>query len=287
MRGSSALRCSRHDEGGAAVNSELIPVRDGVELYVGSWPNDRARATLVIVHGISEHLGRWTHVADFFGGRGYEVVAYDLRGHGKSGGPLLDVATFEQYLDDLEVVIQRARKPRLPLVVYGHSMGGLIATLYAESTRPQPDVYVLSAPALDADVPGVLRVLAKVLPHVAPKLRVPSNIRGGHLSRDPDVAAAYFSDPLVYVKPTTRLGGALLVAGARARKDVGSISKPALVIHGADDELVPPRASAPLAASPFVERRLFPGLRHEMHNEPEQEEVLGFVSSWLDAHIPG
>jgi alpha-beta hydrolase superfamily lysophospholipase len=269
------------------VSIELISARDGVELYVSSWAVDAPKATVLIVHGISEHVGRWAHVAEFFQGRNFEVYAYDHRGHGKSGGPLLDVPSFDLFLDDLEVMIQRYRKPRVPLVVYAHSMGGLIGTLYAESNRPQPDLYVLSAPALDADVPAVLRAAAKVLPHIAPRLRVPSNIDGGHLSRDPDVGVRYLADPLVYLKPTTRLGAALLAAGVKARKNVQSITKPALVIHGADDRLVPPRASAPLAAVASVERRLFPGLRHELHNEPEQDDVLRFVASWVESRLAG
>jgi len=238
----------------------------------------------LLVHGLGEHSGRYEHVAAHLDEHGFDVSAFDLRGHGASGGERVDLETFSQYLDDLEMMF--ASLPQdLPTVIYGHSMGGLIATSYAVSDRPQPALYVLSAPALAADVPAPLRMASKVLARIRPGMRLPNSIKGEQLSRDPAVGERYFADPLVVTKGTARFGTVLLGQIARITDQLDAFATPALVIHGADDELVPPHASAPLAAIPGVERKLFPGLRHEVHNEPEQDEVLGFVVAWLDDQL--
>lgn len=258
---------------------------DGIELYARRWPaTGSATATMLLVHGVSEHSGRWDHVARFFTAAGFEVHGYDLRGHGMSGGPQLDVERFDEHVADAAIMVGKVRS-QLPLVIYGHSMGGLITTLYAESDHAQPDLYVLSAPALGADVAPPLRMAASVFGRVAPGLRMGTGIEGSQLSRDPRVGEAYFSDPLVYLKGTARFGAALLGAMPRAAAAVDDIRIPTLVIHGGDDTIVPVAASVPLAGVAGVERRVWPGLRHEMHNEPEQNEVLGFVAGWLEARL--
>ena len=116
-------------------------------------------------------------------------------------------------------------------------------------------------------------------------MRMANSIKGEQLSRDPAVGEKYFADPLVETKATARFGAIFLSQMAAIRDDYDRLTRPTLVIHGADDELVPPHASAPLAALENVERKLFAGLRHEIHNEPEQDEVLGFVVSWLDSQL--
>jgi acylglycerol lipase len=144
---------------------------------------------------------------------------------------------------------------------------------------------VLSAPALDADVPMPLILAANLMGRYLPKVRLPNSLTGEQLSKDPAVGEAYFADPLVETKATTRFGARFLEQMKSVRQQLDAFQTPALVVHGADDELVPPRASAPLAAVPGVERKLFPGLRHEIHNEPEQDEVLDFIADWMDNQL--
>ena len=256
--------------------------RDGLDLLIRHWPARRTViATMLIVHGMAEHCGRWDHVGEFFAGAGFDVHGFDLRGHGVSDGPRLDVAAFDDYVDDVAEMVGEVRDDDLPLVVYGHSMGGLITVLYAESDHSQPDCYVLSAPAIGADVAPPLRIAAAVLGRAAPGMRMGTGLKGEQLARDAAVGEAYFADPLVSVKATARFGQALFDAMTRASANLAAIDVPTLVIHGGDDTIVPVGVSAPLAAVPGVERRVFPGLRHEMHNEPEQREVLAFVAAWL------
>ena len=257
---------------------------DGLTLLTRHWECSDPKANVLIVHGLGEHSGRWEHVGGFLAGRKYATFSLDLRGHGASGGRRTHVGSFDEYLDDVELVFGKLSND-LPRIMYGHSMGGLITTLYAVSDRPQADMYVLSAPAIDAEVPAVLRATTSVLGRLTPKLALPNSIKGEQLSRDPLVGERYFADPLVETKVTTSFGLAMMAAMPAARSQLADLDRPVLVIHGADDPLVPPRASAPLAAVPGVERKLFPGLRHEIHNEPEQDEVLGFVADWLDSQL--
>lgn len=266
-----------------STTSQLM-ADDGLGLLVRHWECTEPRARMLIVHGVGEHSGRWEHVGDFFAQRGIDTTAFDLRGHGASGGERVDVESFEEYLDDVEVVFDEVPQD-LPRIIYGHSMGGVISASYAISDRTQPDLLVLSAPALSADVPALLRLAAKVMNRLRPEFRIDNSIRGEQLSRDPAVGEKYFADPLVTSRPTARFGARFFAQMDYLRANFTRLSIPTLVVHGADDSLVPPEASAPLAGLPNVERKLFAGLRHEIHNEPERNEVLGFIAGWLDDHL--
>lgn len=260
---------------------------DGTELFTETWPNKEPIGTVLIIHGVSEYTGRWSHVAEFLVGEGFEVHSYDQRAHGRSGDGVIDIRDFNHYVDDVAHTIADIRQQHRPLILYGHSMGALVAALYAQSDHEQPDLLILSAPPLDAKVcvPAPLRIAANAFGGLIPTLALKSAVEQDHLSRNPAVGEAYVNDPLVYLKGTTRFGKSLFAAMDRGRADIDKIRVPTLVVHGADDELVPPRASAPLAAVPYVERRVFPGLRHEMHNEPESVEVLSFISGWVKKRL--
>lgn len=269
-----------------ATTTGYIEASDGTKLLTRHWIAPEAHTTMLIVHGISEHTGRWEHVGDYFSAHGYDVHAVDLRGHGESGGDPIHVDDFGHYLDDVSVMMEVLTALGRPVVMYGHSMGGLIATAYeVENRQPKPVAVVLSAPALDADAPALLRVAARVMGRYAPKFRMSSNIKGEQLSRDPEVGKAYFSDPLVSIKATAAMGRELFGAMERTTAALDAYNVPTLVLHGTEDTLVPPSASARLAAIVSVDRRLFPGFRHELHNEPDADEVLQHVLEWLKERV--
>jgi alpha-beta hydrolase superfamily lysophospholipase len=219
--------------------------------------------------------------------RGASVYTYDLRGHGQSGGNPGDVERFALYYEDIsEMAESTVAVSGRPWVLYGHSLGGLQCAGYLiDDYSPQPNIAVLSAPAMDANVPAVLRGAAAVLGRITPGLRMANSIEGDQLSKDPEVGEVYFADPLVQTKPTARFGKNFLDEQSRLEDQHGAITTPTLVIHGADDPLVPPSASAGLASSQGVERRLYPTLRHELHNEAEGPEVMGDVSDWIDTKL--
>jgi alpha-beta hydrolase superfamily lysophospholipase len=268
---------------GSAIDFGLT--RDGLVQLRRHWPAATRRAAILLVHGISEHSGRYEHVGQFLADRGFDVVAIDLRGFGRSGGRRAYVESFEEYLDDVEDQLRELRARPLPVALLGHSMGGLIALSYALSTRPAPDLLALSAPALGANIPAPLRVAAPVLARLAPRLRVPSPITGDMLSTDPSVGEAYDRDPLVVRATTPALGAALIRQIQWANAHLDRLTLPTLVLHGADDQLVPARSTRDLAERSAVTRLTYPALRHELFNEPSHDVILGDLVEWIDARL--
>ncbi len=267
-----------------ATSGELSP--DAPLLYLREWlAAGPAWGRVLIVHGIGEHSGRYERTGRLLSKAGLDVQAFDLRGHGLSGGRRVYVRRWSDYLDDVEGRLAALRRPGLPTVLFGHSMGALISLTYACSNRPTPDLMVLSAPPLKATVPGWQRLLAPALSRVVPNMVLANPIAGEQLAADPNVAAAYFSDPLVQPRSTARLGAELFWAMKRVPVELGRLRIPTLVIHGGDDTLVPTAGSEPLAAVPGVDRRVLPKLRHETLNEPEGPEVVAGIVLWLRAHV--
>jgi len=271
-----------------------VTTADGTDLLVRQWPVDEAEAggawagppwaSVLLVHGLGEHSGRYEAVGDQLTGAGLEVFAYDQRGMGGSGGRRGDVEHWSQFLDDLgeRLAAVRAGAGDHPVVLYGHSLGGLDAAGYLLSDRPSPDLAVLSSPGLDSALPGWKKRLAVVLARVTPTVAIPNGIKPETISRDPSVAAKTVNDPLCVKASTARFGAAALAEQVRVRRDcTGGFGIPTLVLHGEDDGLVPASASAVLQGAPGVERRTFPGLRHELHNEPEGPTIVDGIIVWL------
>ncbi len=261
--------------------------KDGTELFTLTVSGPNPRYDLLHVHGLGEHSGRWIQRFTELANRGARVTAFDLRGHGRSGGEPMHLDSFEQFTSDVsEIAAATSASTGRPWVLYGHSMGGLIATSYLiDECRPVPNIAVLSAPALGDGTPAVKRFAAKLIGGVAPKIMMKTPIAGEQLSRDPKVGEAYSDDPLVQQTGTIGLGKVVFAEQARLAPDTGQITIPTLVIHGADDTLVPTAASASLAKSVSVERKVYPGLRHELHFEPEGAQVVGDVGDWIEAKL--
>jgi len=275
-----------------------VAAADGTELLLRSWPADEAEAggawagppwgSVLLVHGLGEHSGRYEHVGDQLTAAGLRVAAYDHRGMGGSGGRRGDVDPWSRFHDDLaeRLAAARAAAGGVPVVLYAHSLGGLIATGYLLDDRPKPDLAVLSSPALDSGVPSWKKVAARGLARISPTTEIANGIRGEWISRDPAVGARTVDDPFCVKVSTARFGAAALAEQARIRKEIGrGLGVPALVLHGEDDHLVPASASTVLGGLPGVERRTYPGLRHELHNEPEGHEIVDGVIAWIRAGV--
>lgn len=275
----------------ATSGTETAAARDGTELLVRHWTATGAPwASVLLVHGLAEHSGRYEHVGQQLAAAGLEVDAYDQRGFGGSEGRRAFVDRWSVNHDDLEdrlAAVRSAAGGRRPVVLFGHSLGGLIALGYvlAEPARRLPDLLVLSAPALESTIPAWKRLVARVLGTVAPHVEIKNAFDGSILSRDPAVGERYLADPLNQHATTTRFGALAIAEQARVRAALARLSIPTLVYHGEDDHLVPTDASAPLGDIPGVLRRTYPGLRHESHNEPEGPAVIADVIAWLRATI--
>jgi alpha-beta hydrolase superfamily lysophospholipase len=258
----------------------------GPDLLVRHWPAGRnAFASLLIVHGLGEHSGRYEHVGARLAADGVHVHAYDQRGFGGSGGRRAYVDTWEDIFDDVEERLAAARTaaPDLPVALYGHSLGGLIALSYVLLDRPKPDFLVLSAPGLEDRLPTWKRQLARALDRVAPRLLVNNGIPEDALAADPRPDFVYTEDPLMENRTTVRFGALGFANQASARHTIEALEHlplPTLVIHGADDPIVPITASALLERFPEVRRIVYPGLRHEVHNETDSR-ALEDILAWL------
>ena len=264
---------------------------DDVELRTRTWQIDEPRYEVLIVHGLGEHCRRWDHVAEHFNRHGASAYTYDLRGHGESGGDRAHVDEMgEMHRDISAIAAQTAAASGRPWVLYGHSFGGMQVTGYlVDQTGPHPSLGVVSSPWL-MPTSAKERFAAStigVVSRIAPGLRTNYGIKGEALSRDPDVADAYDNDPYLESSPTVRFSAEAFAEMKRLEPLQASITTPTFVFHGAEDSVIGPQASAGLAASPAVDRKVYPRLRHECHNEPEGPEVLGDITDWIDARLSG
>jgi alpha-beta hydrolase superfamily lysophospholipase len=244
---------------------------------VRRWPVENPARLVVLVHGYGEHIGRYEHVAQALAERGAAVVGPDHVGHGRSDGERALVEDFEAVVDDLRRVVEDARGD-LPVVMVGHSMGGLIATRYAQRHREDLAGLVLSGPAI-----GLAPLFEGWLAAPEP----PSDpIDGAVLSRDPAVGEAYIADPLVWHGGWKRPTLAAFVAADEAIvAGPGFGDLPLLYVHGADDQLVPAALARPLVervAGPDSDLRLIDGARHEVFNELDQDETIALVAAFAE-----
>jgi alpha-beta hydrolase superfamily lysophospholipase len=260
----------------------------GLRLFRRAWLPPSAERALLVVHGFAEHSARYDRLGSWFAARGFAVHAYDHRGHGRSGGPRTHVDRFDEYLDDLDVALAhvRAAHPGLPLVLLGHSMGGLVVTAHLAQRDPALHAAVTSGAAL-ALSPELSRgriLAARALRRVAPRLRIGSGLDPQGLSRDPEVVRRYLEDPLVHRTLTVSLAAELLAALESTAAACDRVRVPWLLLHGEADPICPVAGSRVAQARvPGSQLRTYAELRHEIFNEPEQEGVFEDVCEWLEA----
>ena len=272
---------------------EYFTTPDDFRLLQRRWlPDQEASAAVIVVHGFIEHSGRYTSLAERFNEYGLAVDALDLRGHGRSEGQRALVYSFDEYLTDVETLLERVRRrePGKPVFLFGHSMGGLIALLFALQRPTDLQGLVVSAPAvrLGARVFPWLRHLAVVAGWLLPRVRL-VRMGSGMLSRDPAVVADFRHDPLVFHdRFPLRTGAEIIRAGRRVEGRLQELQLPLLILHGTGDVVTDPQASRELyarASSPDKTLKLYEGLYHAVVHEPEQEQVLGDLVAWIDQRI--
>jgi acylglycerol lipase len=265
---------------------------DGIALYEQHWMPMGAKASVVIVHGYGEHSSRYKHVADFLAEHGYAVQTYDQRGHGKTGTGL-HINAWEDFWADLDLMRSRAseRLPGKPVFLYGHSMGGCIVASFAIAKQAEVGNTVagliLSSALLKTpdNISPLLIQVSALLSKIAPKLKT-IKLSAAGISQDPEVVAAYEADPLVYQEGMpARIGAEMNRAVAMIRTNMEALTLPVLIWHGTADVVTDPAGSQQLyerAQSADKTLKLYEGGFHEMHNEPNQDEVLRDLLAWLD-----
>ena len=263
---------------------------DGLRLLERRWQSPQpTRGEVAIVHGFTEHSGRYFAFAERLAAAGFNVAAFDLRGHGRSEGLRCLVRRFDEYLADLDLFIQLVDKRAngKPIWLFGHSLGGLIAVLWCITRQPKLAGLVLSGPALQvrSDLFPWLQRLADVGSLIVPRLRL-TRMGSRFISRDPAVIEAFRNDPLVFHGRFPVCSGAeILRAGRIAMSLLERVRLPLLILHGTADRVADVAASQELdrrAESSDKTLRLYPGLYHEVLNEPERKQVLADVLAWLD-----
>lgn len=277
------------------MDTLTLPTADGLRLHLRHWPTAAVapRGTVLVVHGLGEHVGRYAHVAEALNGAGWHVSGFDQRGHGRSGGRQGVLAAPDSLLADLGAVVDAVR-PRAPgpLVLLGHSMGGAVAARFvAEALAPQPaawsrplDGLVLSSPALRAHLSAWQRLQLALGERLMPDMPQRNGIDAQGLSHDEAMVAAYTADPLVHDRISARLARFILDAGGQVRAAAPRWALPTLLMWGGADRIVDPGGSHAFArAVPAAVLTAFEfgGLRHEIFNELEREGVLMRLTQWL------
>jgi acylglycerol lipase len=268
---------------------------DGLQIFAQTWQSDEEiRAVVALVHGLGEHSGRYTHVAAALTAAGYAVVAFDLRGHGRSEGQRGHSPSWETLLDDIEALLRESAShfPGRPIFLYGHSLGGNLVLSLILGRKPQVAGAVVTGPLLhSAFQPPAWKIkLGETLYSLWPTFALGNEVDPKGLSHDPKVVRDYVNDPLVHNRVSARLGIDMLRAGEWALAHASELAVPLLLMHGAGDPLCSPQASqefAQRAPHGVCTLQLWDNLYHEIHNEPEQNQVFQMMVHWLDGYLPG
>jgi alpha-beta hydrolase superfamily lysophospholipase len=267
---------------------------DGLEMYAGDWvPEGKARAVVCIVHGVGEHIGRYQWVGEALTKAGYILSGFDLRGFGKSQGRRGFSPSLDTYFDDIEkFLIQVAsRYPGVPQFLYGHSMGSILVLTFPSVRQPPIAGVIATAPGLKSKLEEQkLKVfLTNILGNVYPALSFQSGLEIPEISRDPKVIEAYINDPLVHTTVTAGWGLTMLTAIDLVYQLAPKFPVPLLLMHATEDKIAYPSSSltyAELAPKDKVTLKMWEGFKHELHTDPEREQVFEVMIDWLNSHLP-
>ena len=259
-------------------------------IFAQTWqPNTAPKAIVALVHGLGEHSGRYAHVAAYFNANNIGMSALDLYGHGKSGGKRGHIPQYEQHLDVIAEFLQHIQHqyPNVPVFLYGHSMGGNLVLNYLLRHKPMHLAGVIvTGPAIKPGFapPKLLVALGKLTRTLLPSFTQSNQLDVNGISRDKTVVEAYLNDPLVHDRLSSELGIGILESGQWLYDNTHNTAIPLLVMHGTQDRLTSPEATKHFFAhlKGNATLKLWEGLYHELHNEPEQREVLAYITAWIE-----
>jgi acylglycerol lipase len=269
------------------------PSFDGLSLYFQSWETDHnPKGVICLLHGLGEHGGRYNYWAEKLNSAGYHCLLYDLRGHGKSGGQRGHVSSFDDYLKDTDLLLDEAaaKFSGTPVFLYGHSLGGIIAVDYVLRRKPQLMGVVISALSVRTSLQEqkIKIILSQILGSIVPKGSLSSGLVPTTISRDKEVVQRYVDDPMVHHQVSFGWGKSALETINWIDDNIEEWNLPVLFMHGEKDTLGYAKGSREIASriKSDCTLKIWPGLFHEVHNEPEKDEVFNFLQNWLDEHLP-
>ena len=267
---------------------------DGLKLFYRRWTVPQPRGVCLLVHGLAEHSGRYSHVAQALTEQGFSVWALDHRGHGRSEGIRGDCRSLGDFVEDLHLLVKavRATRPDLPLVLVGHSLGGLIALSYAAEHPGEVRAVAVSSPALKLahETPPWKVALVTATSRVMPTALFQNGVNPRVLCHDPQVVEAYMKDPLVHHVLTARCAVALRDAMRRSLDLARQLKAPCLILQAGADEICDPQTAVEFsrrADGNGITFRRYDGLYHELFNEPERARVIGDLCQWLNETLKG
>jgi alpha-beta hydrolase superfamily lysophospholipase len=279
----------------ATIPSQL-KTKDNLTLKIQSWEVENPRAIICLVHGFGEHKGRYAHVGKFFNEHQVSLTAIDNRGHGESEGKRGHAPSFETYLDDIQLFIDTVKKKykETPLFLYGHSMGGNLVLNYLLKRDPMNAGSVFKG--IIATGPWIrlafepkpfMITLGKVMRSIYPSFTQPSGLIVEYVSKDPVVVKDYINDPLNHSSITASAGMGLTEAAVFLNTYEGTLPIPTLIMHGSEDLITSQPASEAFAkrAKGDITYKIWEGMYHEVHNEPDKLTVLNYILDWINRKI--
>jgi alpha-beta hydrolase superfamily lysophospholipase len=269
-------------------NEFSLKTKDGLELFGQGWfPESSANKIIILIHGIGEHSTRYLHWAENFVAKRYSFFTFDLRGHGKSDGKRGHVPSLEHFLDDIEIFKAYVSEmfPGIPIVLYGHSMGGNIVLNYLLKREQEFNAAIAGSPwiKIPFTIPTMKLALAKFANTFMPGLAQPSGLIVEHVSKSKKVVEDYINDPLNHDKISARLFMDLYSSGLQMASKANQINIPLLLMHGTDDQITSAKGTEEFAnnAKSNVRLKLWKDAFHELHNEPNNKEIFEDIIEWL------
>lgn len=261
---------------------------DGLSLFYKNWPTENPKAVLALVHGLGEHIERYDHVAGFYNENGIALMGFDHRGHGKSEGKRGHSPDMDALYNDIDLLLQEAtnRYPGIPVILYGHSMGGNLVLNYSLRKKTSIIGTIATAPWIDLTIqpPGIKVALGKLMNKIYPSLTQPNGLNVNHISTDSVEVKKYAEDPLVHNKVSASLALGLMDGASWLKEFRGEAPIPMLVMHGVADQITSAPASEAFAfkMGEQVTFKSWPGLYHEIHNERNRQEIFEFTLFWIN-----
>ncbi len=265
-----------------------IKTSDGLNLHaLVRRPKEDPKACISMVHGIGEHIGRHEVIANHFNESGYATLQFDLRGHGKSEGKRGHSPSYDRLLDDIALLLYDAaiKFPKLPHILFGHSMGGALVINYCLKRKPDLTGVISVSPGFrtTAPTPGWKISMVRIFSTVWPAMTLYNGVKAEDLTRDTEIVRLTLEDPLYHFRISARMGLDVITEGEWAIENASEWEQPLLLMHGTGDRLTSHEASREFAskAGDNCTFRLWDNLYHEMHNDPEGNEVLAYIVEWL------
>ncbi|MEM5947766.1 lysophospholipase [Spirochaetia bacterium 38H-sp] len=267
---------------------EEVIFSENIRYFYRTWKNPKNRAIVFICHGIGEHSGNFVELGGLIADAGYMVIAPDHYGHGQSGGKKGYIPSWETFRNEIKLILSKENADGMPVILYGHSMGATIVLDYFIRNQENIGGAVVTAPALSLDgVSGIKKLLGRFMAKIKPDFQLESGLDTSYLTKDKDMMARLFSDPLAHGKATPRLMLEIEEVINYCHENANKIEKPILIMQGEKDRIVSPEATKSFFSNIKTEDKtliLVPNGMHKIEHDTEREESIEKILNWLKKH---